>query len=204
MSRSQILALFWVIVLAVAAGMLYSSLTSAGPQRGSSVVVDDERLAPPAAPVEPPSTAPIQSLRVDSIGVAAPVVVLGVNADGVMDTPAEPMDVAWYNFSAYPGYPGNAVFAGHVDHVKTGAAVFHGLRDLKPGDSIEVALRDGTSYRYTVTTSSTYYDAFAPVQEIVGPTERESITLITCIGAFDPVTRSYDQRLIVRAERTDP
>ena len=131
----------------------------------------------------------------------APVVVLSVSSDGVMDTPDAPMDVAWYDFSAYPGYPGNAVFAGHVDHVETGAAVFHRLPQLKLGDAVEVMLRDGTSYSYVVTGSRAYFDATAPVPEIVGPTERESITLITCVGAFDPLTRNYDQRLVIRAER---
>jgi sortase (surface protein transpeptidase) len=41
----------------------------------------------------------------------------------------------------------------------------------------------------------------APVSEIVGPTSREVVTLITCGGTFDSGSRNYSDRLVVRAER---
>jgi sortase (surface protein transpeptidase) len=43
----------------------------------------------------------------------------------------------------------------------------------------------------------------APVDEIVGPTSAESVTLITCTGVFNPSTHQYNKRLVVRAERVD-
>jgi sortase (surface protein transpeptidase) len=39
------------------------------------------------------------------------------------------------------------------------------------------------------------------VNDIVGPTDKEVVTIITCSGDFDPKTREYNKRLIVRAER---
>jgi sortase (surface protein transpeptidase) len=40
------------------------------------------------------------------------------------------------------------------------------------------------------------------VQEIVGPTPNETITLITCTGVFDRNVLEYDKRLVVKAERS--
>jgi sortase (surface protein transpeptidase) len=39
------------------------------------------------------------------------------------------------------------------------------------------------------------------VDEIIGPTSQEVLTLITCAGNLNRETGRYDQRLIVRAER---
>jgi sortase (surface protein transpeptidase) len=46
----------------------------------------------------------------------------------------------WFTGGPMPGQLGPAVIAGHVDS-RTGPAVFHRLRDLRPGDQIRV--RDG-------------------------------------------------------------
>jgi LPXTG-site transpeptidase (sortase) family protein len=129
------------------------------------------------------------------------VVVKGVDAAGVMQSPDNAFDTAWYDFSAKPGYGGNAVFSGHVDYINVGKAVFWELKDLNPGDEIQIRLEDGTVYRYAVNFKQQYDAATAPVEEIVGPTPRETVTLITCSGTFSNVSHQYDKRLIVRAER---
>ena len=67
--------------------------------------------------------------------VDAPLVTLGIDANGVMESTKNATDVAWYNFSARPGTAGNAVFSGHVDYHDVGEAVFWNLRDLHPTTS---------------------------------------------------------------------
>ncbi len=69
------------------------------------------------------------------------------------------------------------------------------------GDLIQVKLEDGTTYDYKVTAKSQFESDSAPIEQIVGPTPKESVTLITCIGTFSQVTHQYDQRMVVRAER---
>ncbi len=152
-------------------------------------------------PATPPSSAPVAELMIPSIKVDAQVEIKGVDGNGVMESPDGPWNVVWYNFSARPGFGGNAVFSGHVDYVRVGAAVFWNLRDLNPGDEIDVKLADGTTYRYAVTAKDSYPSDSAPIDQIVGPTPKESVTLITCIGTFSHATGQYDQRLVVRAER---
>ena len=158
---------------------------------------------PTPLPTATVSKAEIARLKLPSIDVDASVVSLGLLDGGVMDSPQTPTDVGWYTFSARPGVTGNAVFAGHVDYVNYGAAVFWRLRELQPGDAVNVVLVDGTSFSYRVVSSELYDEDTAPVQEIVGPTDNQTVTLITCAGVFDRGALEYNKRLVVRAERSD-
>jgi sortase (surface protein transpeptidase) len=60
---------------------------------------------------------------------------------------------------------------------------------------------DGEIYTYSVLWRENFEAANAPIQDIVGPTETESLTLITCGGPFDYANGVYLQRTVVRAER---
>jgi LPXTG-site transpeptidase (sortase) family protein len=93
-----------------------------------------------------------------------------------------------------------------------GAAIFWELNKLERNDEINVALQDGTSYTYKIVSMyvvtprddgnfDTSVGTVVSIQDLVGPTEKESITLITCGGTFNARTHEYDKRLIVRAER---
>ena len=154
-----------------------------------------------ATPTVPPSEAPIAEIAIPRFEITAPIVIRGVNAAGVMETPDGPTDVAWYDFSARPGFGSNAVFSGHVDYINYGPAVFYNLKDLNPNDVIEVRLADGTVYNSGVKEREVVYANEADVSRIVGPTDAEIITLITCGGTFISATGQYDQRVIVRAQR---
>lgn len=163
-------------------------------------------LPTPTASPRPPSAAPIELLAIPRFGVEGPIVVRGVDSNGVMETPDGPTSIAWYDFSARPGFPvevdgGNAVFSAHVDYYNYGPAVFWNLKDLERNDVIEVRLTDGTVYQYGVISREQVYAATARLEEIVGETPEQSITLITCGGTFDSSVREYDQRVIVRAAR---
>ena len=153
-------------------------------------------------PTQEPNTAPVVRFEVARLSIDAPVVALGVLDGGIMESPHTPTDVGWYRFSAQPGTLGNAVFAGHVDYANYGPAVFFRLRELKFGDLIHVSLEDGTRIAYEVVSAEIYDADDAPVQQIVGPTENETITLITCTGVFDRNTLDYDKRLVVKGQRS--
>ncbi len=155
----------------------------------------------PTVELPPASEAPVARIAIPRFEVDAPVVVRGVDANGVMETPNGPEDVAWYDFTARPGFGSNAVFSAHVDYINYGPAVFWNLKDLEMDDRIEVRLDDGTVYQYGVVAKDQIDTATANVGEIVGSTPREVVTLITCGGTFDSGSGQYDQRVIVRAER---
>ena len=155
----------------------------------------------PTPQVTPVSNAPLTRLVIPSIQVDAPVVTLGVDGQGIMQSPKTAFEVGWYDFTAQPGTGGNAVFSGHVDFASVGPAVFWNLRELGPGDLVEVRLADGTDYQYVVVSSTAYAGDDAPIADIVGPTGKDTVTIITCTGTFNREVRQYSHRLVVRAER---
>jgi hypothetical protein len=58
------------------------------------------------------------------------------------------------------------------------------------------------SYKYKVVANTVYKDEDAPIQEILGDTAQESVTMITCAGDFDPKSQEYNNRRVVRAVRS--
>jgi len=157
-------------------------------------------------------------LVIPKIGVDAQLVYYRVkrNPDGtgVMPDPQTPDEIAYYDFSEFPGMGGapglggNAIFSGHVDSgrkaCKNGTvpppctAVLWDMRDLRPGDIIEVHI-SGKVFKYAVTSNQ-------PVPEnsnfdpIFASTAKESLTLITCAGNFNRTTGRYTDRQVVTAE----
>jgi len=140
---------------------------------------------------------------IPKIGVDAPVTVRAIGDDGVMGAPNGRFDVVWYDFSAfsgmggYPGSSGNAVFSGHVDYHPHYTAVFWDLNQLAPGDIIEVHLPDGKVARYSVQWSESI-DPETDFSSYCRDTGEGTITIVTCQGTFDPSTRQYNRRLVVR------
>jgi len=198
----------------IAAGVLLTlTLTGSIGTKGYSgpgTVVDvgniGDALTPLPTPTQelpPPSDAPIMELVIPKYSVDAPVQVKGVDGNNVMQSPDGPTNVAWYDFSAKPGYGSNAVFSGHVDYIHYGAAVFWHLKDLTTGDMIEVHLQDGTVYKYAVVTINSISSdpSEEELRDIVGPSKTDIVTLITCGGVFSQETHQYDHRTIVRAKR---
>jgi len=208
---SLVIMLTGVGALVAAALLFILSFTSGGYSGpgtstgfGPKLVAALTPVATATATLPPPDDAPIAHLAIPRFDVDAPVQVRGVDANRVMETPDGPTNVAWYDFSAKPGYGSNAVFSGHVDYINYGPAVFWHLKDLNPGDIIEVRLDDGTVYQYAVSTRQmvSANPTEEELRQIVGPTQQDVVTLITCGGSWDG--REYDQRVIVRATRFIP
>lgn len=158
--------------------------------------------AAPALPALPTWGAPSSPVRpaglvVPGAQIDAPAVgTLGLDADGELQAPADPQGVGW--FGATPGDTGPAVLVGHVDSWR-GPGVFWHLKDLRPGDPIDVPRSDGTVARFVVDRVQTVdKDAF-PTQAVYGPTAGPALRLVTCGGPFDRTVRSYEDNVIVFA-----
>jgi LPXTG-site transpeptidase (sortase) family protein len=159
-----------------------------------------------AATVTPTPTptlyaSPIARFKIAKIGVDAPVITENLLPDGTMASPPKPDLVAWYDFTTKPGLGGNAVFAGHLDYINYGAAVFWNLKKLVQGDTIDVVLADGTLIRYQVTASQSYPVDKVPMREVLATSDTDILTVITCGGAF--AGSQYSDRLVVRAVRSE-
>jgi LPXTG-site transpeptidase (sortase) family protein len=159
--------------------------------------------ATPAAPEfpAPKDDARLARLIISTAKIDAPFQVKGRTPRGDMENPDGKDNVAWYDFTGRPGFGSNAVLSGHVDWYTGEKGVFWHLRDLKEGDEVVVKLSDGMELKYKVVHNDVYKTEQAPVEEILGPTAKDSITMITCDGTFDRRSQDYSNRRVVRAER---
>ena len=137
-------------------------------------------------------------LRIDAIGVDAPVVALGVAGNGEMDVPTDAGTVAWYEHGPSPGQEGSAVLAAHVDY-NGRRGVFFDLSDLRKGATLAVMFDGAPSRTFTVVEGGSIAKEALPVDQLFRRDGRPGLTLITCGGEFDAATRSYRHNVVVRA-----
>jgi len=163
-----------------------------------------------------PPDATYGRIRIPSISVNAPLSYRAVTGS-IMPEPSGPTDVAYYDMAKFPGTGGvpgaggNAIFGGHVDLRREiayagnaeyqGPAVFWSLDKLRAGDVIEVDYK-GRTYRYQVSAVNEISAGQADWGKVwSSDVKKDTITLFTCGGTFNPETHEYSSRLIVRAER---
>ncbi|HUF53766.1 MAG TPA: class F sortase [Dehalococcoidia bacterium] len=157
----------------------------------------------PAAVAEaPPLRGQNFGIQIPRIGVDAPVNTYGLDANLIPQVPLNGYEVAWYNWSAEPGTGSNAVLAGHVTW--SGAGVFYNLEQLSAGDEILLRGADGTELKYVVEDNFLVDPHDAGALSVMGPTETDTITVITCGGTFysapgNPFGGDYTNRRVVRA-----
>ena len=150
--------------------------------------------APPAADV----TSPPVLVRLPRIRVSAPIEQLHLGGDGTLTPPRSFTAVGWYADGPAPGDLGPAVLAGHVD-TASGPAVFARLRDLGPGDTVQVVRADGQQLTFVVDRQERVAKNAFPTASVYAPTPLPVLRLITCAGAFDRGTGHYVDNLVVFA-----
>ncbi len=197
-----------VVVVALVCVPLLAPMTSGGDAGDGS----DGVVAGPVTPVVPLAAA-ARVVRVDQpapaarpVGLSIPAI--GVREDSLLDLTldssgklAAPDDfnaVGWFAAGPAPGDVGAAVLVGHVDSYR-GPAVFFRVRDLKPGDGIDVPRADGSTVRFVVDAVEQYSKAAFPADKVYAPTADPQLRLITCGGSFDRSVRSYRDNIVVYA-----
>jgi sortase A len=107
------------------------------------------------------------------------------------DVPKTPV-AGWLYGSAMPGTKGNTVFYG----ARAGAAaVFQKIEQLQSGDQVVVRGGD-VGYVYQVVSIQ---EVAANDTQLLLPTEKSVVTLITDAGQWDDSLGGYTKRLVVRA-----
>ena len=154
-------------------------------------------LKAPRGPALPPS-APVR-LDIPSVAIHTGIVDLGLNRDGTLEVPSEPMLAGWYTGSPTPGERGPSVIVGHVDAEETGPAVFYNLGQVAPGATVDVTRRDGSVSHFKVTAVRSYPQSDFPTQTVYGNTSRATLRLITC-GDWNEESQEYDGNVVVFAE----
>ena len=139
---------------------------------------------------------PPTRLRLPAIGVDAPVLAVGVGANGELTVPRAET-VGWYRYGSAPGRPGNAVLAAHVDFNGRPGAFFR-LRQLRPGSLVEVVSGRADIRRFRVVDVRRAAKT-ALAAELFARDGEPRLALITCGGRFDRSTRHYEDNVIATA-----
>lgn len=211
-------ALAVVGVVALAAGLLQQQQAPPAPPAAPTNVAGSAGAAPSPQPRSsgPPTTrsAPEPStrgaavggldysepsrLRIPGIDVSSDLVDIGLDENGVMETP-EPVDRAgWFTPSPPPGVRGATVVAGHVTWDQE-PSVFFRLGELRPGDEVELERRDGVTVVYRVSRIGTFAKDAFPTQAVYAQPDRPELRLITCGGEFDEAAGRYPDNVVVWA-----
>jgi len=127
-----------------------------------------------------PAPLPVAVLRIKKIGLEVPV--LQGTDEATLDRAVGHIDG-----TAHPGTDGNAGIAGHRD------GFFRGLKNIVPGDLLELDTIDGTeAYRVERTWVVSPEDI-----TVLDPTPTRAVTLVTCYPFY--FVGSAPSRFIVRA-----
>jgi sortase (surface protein transpeptidase) len=162
--------------------------------RGGTEGLQDPTVAQPPAR----STATPVRLLIPKIGVDSSLEDLRQDSRGVLVAPEVADAAGWWSQGVVPGDVGAAVLVGHLDTV-LGPAVFSDLKQLRPGDLIEVRMSDDRTVRFEVDGSHVVKKALFPSDRVYGATPDAQLRLITCSEPFDPVAHSYTDNLVLFA-----
>ncbi len=138
-------------------------------------------------------------VTIPSIRTTSSLVSLGLEEDGTLEVPGDPLQAGWYERGPRPGDPGPAVIAGHLDS-KVGPGIFSRLLDMKPGDIVHVTRVDGKVLAFAVTRVDQYPKRAFPTRQVYGPTDAAELRVITCGGAFNKATGHYKDNIVVFAK----
>jgi sortase (surface protein transpeptidase) len=159
--------------------------------------VDGQRSARPLS-----ASVPVRVV-IPAIGVSAPVMRLGLNANGSLQVP--PLDnhnlAGWYTGSVTPGQYGAAVLLGHVD-TWSGGSVFYKIKNLRRGEQVDVVRADGSVAVFSVDGVQKAAKVAFPTSMVFGNPGYPALRLITCGGPFDAATGEYLDNIIVYANLT--
>ncbi|MEU6898934.1 class F sortase [Streptomyces virginiae] len=177
------------------------------PTAASAVAVTADQLPAnpptPLADMELLEHSSVQRIRIPTISVDAPVMTVGLDAEGWIDAPP-PQDrnlAGWYLNGISPGQRGSAVIVGHVDNAQ-GPAVFYGLGSVKPGNHIEVERYDGRTAVFEVYGVEVFSKEAFPGARVYGDTGHAELRVITCGGGYSKA-RGYDGNVVVFARMVE-
>jgi LPXTG-site transpeptidase (sortase) family protein len=140
-------------------------------------------------------------IALPTLDVLAPIVKVGIDGGNKMVVPHNARDVAWLDRGGIHGYTNNVVLAGHISYSRVSGS-FMRIGSLRPGDEVRMDM-NGEHYKYRVTFVCLFGRNTDRAAQIMGFTEKPSLTLISCGGGWDSGARTHTGRYAVRAELVD-
>ncbi|MGC9380562.1 class F sortase [Streptomyces sp. MH13] len=177
----------------------------AGPPQPASAAASNTRVAgenSAAADIAPLPHAVPDRVSVPAIQVDAPVIPVGLDADGWIDAPPpeDPNLAGWFTGAVSPGEKGTAVVVGHVDN-QQGPAVFYGLGALEKGNKVEVHRQDGKTAVFEIYGIEVFEKDNFPGDRVYASKGSPELRVITCGGGFSE-RDGYEGNVVAFARMT--
>lgn len=147
-----------------------------------------------------------KNLIIDSLGVNANILPMGLIKGNALDAPKTAWDVGWYDKSVLPGTgEGALLIDGHVNDALGKSGVFYSIGSLQAGNTMTIERGDGTMYTYDVVQVEQKPLADVDMSKMLRSFTpgKEGLNLITCGGEYDDAKGTYDDRILVYAVRID-
>jgi LPXTG-site transpeptidase (sortase) family protein len=173
-----------------------------GPPQPASAAASDTRVAGgenAVAGLAPLAYAVPDRVAIPAIQVDAPIMPVGLDADGWVGAPPpeDPNLAGWFTGAVSPGEKGTAVVVGHVDN-KQGPAVFYGLGALKKGNRAEVSRQDGKTAVFEIYGIEVFEKDDFPGDRVYASKGTPELRVITCGGGFTK-QNGYDGNVVAFA-----
>jgi hypothetical protein len=189
----------------IAAALVFIGLFCVGMGLGNATGFDITGwLRGPGKP--PPREFPVMEpsrpvrIAIPVIGVAAPILQVGLAKDGSVAVPPlkRHNEAGWFRDGPTPGQFGSALIVGHAD-TRTGPSVFYRLAKLKPGQRVEVLRDDRSTAVFEVNSVENFGKDKLPIKRVYGDYSRPALRLITCGGTWLGEARGYSDNIVVFA-----
>ncbi|GGV65014.1 class F sortase [Streptomyces griseoloalbus] len=172
-----------------------------GPPQPAGAAAADSRVPGgiAAGVVQPLPYGVPDRVRIPAIQVDAPVMAVGLDAEGWVDAPPpqDPNLAGWFTGAVSPGEKGTAVVVGHVDNAQ-GPAVFYGLGALKKGHRVEIARMDAKTAVFEIYGIEVFAKNNFPGDRVYASKGAAELRVITCGGGFSQ-QNGYDGNVVVFA-----
>ncbi|MEV0229464.1 class F sortase [Nonomuraea sp. NPDC050786] len=201
---AAVVSLAGLLLIGLGISGFFSDEPEPGPVAATNPVpsvpgVPSGRVAAPMRAARP------TAVYIPSIGVAAPLMELGLDAQGAIENPPfdPPNQAGWYRYGPVPGQRGAAVITGHLD-TRSGPAVFANLKNVKRGDQVQVMRADHSVAVFVVDKVEHTPKRSFPVKKVYAKLSYPGLRLVTCGGTFDRQAHSYVDNTIVYAHLAAP
>jgi len=141
-----------------------------------------------------------RKIEIANINVNACIQRVGIDQHNAIAVPDNIHLAGWYVGSVRPAEKGVSIIDGHVSG-RYSDAIFSDLQQVTPGDEIRIEMGDKTTHVFKVidtheyTVAETTDKMFDKIEQV-----ESQLTLITCVGAYDEESATFDRRTVVRAE----
>jgi hypothetical protein len=157
---------------------------------------EEPGLTPSPTPSPTPYIKPIPvKIYFTEREIECDIVKVGILENGEMGTVGDAKLAAWLEAGPAPGEPGNALINGHVRWKGT-KGYFSILKEMQVGEEVVIEFEDGSVKSFNAV-SIDIYKLDAIPEDVLNLGGETRVTLITCLGDYNPDIGTSESRVVV-------